>query len=235
MGSFSYSPGWHNLGLLDLFGCITIQQGPTRPGERWQIERLSRTPFGEALFALLLADYFSDVGKLFPREQEEKPTVGMFQPILKPYFPDWRNNLVFSTQTAREGTHVFKVTLGRLWRRIALPDEASLHALASAILNAVSFDHDHLYEFSIPNRFGIEKKFVHPYMDRETSATEISIGKAPLHIGQTITFLYDFGDHWEFNVTLERVDADMEIEKSLVLKAHGEPPKQYPTWDDEGW
>jgi hypothetical protein len=233
MGSISHRPGWHNLGLLDLFGCITIKHGAVQAGKRWQIERIERTSFGRALFALLLDDFFRDVYSALPIDQEEKPTVGLLQPILKPYFPAWQNNLVFSKQASREGVHVFKVSLGRLWRRIALPDEASLHTLASTILTAVSFDHSHLYEFSIPNRFGIQKKFMHPYMDREPLATEISVGEAPLRVGQTITFLYDFGDDWEFDVTLERVDADMDIEEPMVLEAHGEPPEQYRSWDEE--
>jgi hypothetical protein len=42
-----------------------------------------------------------------------------------------------------------------------------------------------------------------------------------------MTFVFDFGDWWEFGVTLERVDPDMTIEKPVLLEAHGEPPSQY--------
>ena len=40
-------------------------------------------------------------------------------------------------------------------------------------------------------------------------------------------YVFDFGDWWEFDVTLERVDPGMAIEKPVVLEKHGEPPEQY--------
>ena len=49
----------------------------------------------------------------------------------------------------------------------------------------------------------------------------------PLRPGQTMTFLFDFGDCWEFDVTLERVDPEMAIEDPVVLGEHGDPPRQY--------
>jgi hypothetical protein len=39
--------------------------------------------------------------------------------------------------------------------------------------------------------------------------------------------VFDFGDWWEFDVTLERVDPDMVIEEPVVLEKHGESPDQY--------
>ena len=42
-----------------------------------------------------------------------------------------------------------------------------------------------------------------------------------------MTYVFDFGDWWEFDVTLERVDPEMLIEEPVVLEQHGEPPSQY--------
>jgi hypothetical protein len=49
----------------------------------------------------------------------------------------------------------------------------------------------------------------------------------PFRVGQAMTYVFDFGDWWEFDVTLERVDPDMAIEEPAVLEKHGEPPDQY--------
>ena len=58
-------------------------------------------------------------------------------------------------------------------------------------------------------------------------ASEVLVGSVPLRVGQTMTYVYDFGDWWEFDVTLERVDPDLVIEEAVVLEKHGEPPAQY--------
>jgi len=58
----------------------------------------------------------------------------------------------------------------------------------------------------------------------------VLIGDVPLRVGQTMTYLFDFGDRWEFDVALERVDPELMIEEPVVLEGHGEPPAQYGRW-----
>ncbi|MDH3601192.1 MAG: plasmid pRiA4b ORF-3 family protein [Candidatus Tectomicrobia bacterium] len=42
-----------------------------------------------------------------------------------------------------------------------------------------------------------------------------------------MTYLYDFGDHWEFDVQLERIDpVDPRMRKPRILETHGRAPKQ---------
>jgi hypothetical protein len=226
-----YTLGWHNLGLLDLFGLITVQQGPPAPGKGWQIERIYRTTVGDALLALLYTEFFGDFDNIREIEGKGKVPFGVLQPVLQPYFPQWENSLSVPEWAFREGTHIFKVSLGRLWRRIAIPADQTLDALASAILNAMEFDHDHLYRFSYQNRFGALESVNHPYLDEEPWTSEVLVGDVPLPIGQMMTYLYDFGDQWEFDVSLEQVDPEMVIEDSVILEAYGESPEQYPGWD----
>ncbi|MEA3349936.1 MAG: plasmid pRiA4b ORF-3 family protein [Chloroflexota bacterium] len=229
----TYTPAWHNLGLLMLFGCITIQQGFPKEGEGWQIEHVDKTPFGQALFDLLYKDFFSDFDQILALDGEEPLPFGVFQPILKPYFPKWVNNPSISEWTFREGVHVFKASLGKYQCRIALPAEATLYSLATMILNTISFDHDHLYQFAYQDRSGTQKHLNHPYMSEGPWADEDHLGDLPIHIGQSLTFLYDFGDSWKISVTLEEVNTDMELDEPVVLASHGKPPEQYPEWDDE--
>jgi hypothetical protein len=44
-----YSIGAYNLALLDLFGCVAIEEGQPEEGKGWVIARIKRTVFGEAL------------------------------------------------------------------------------------------------------------------------------------------------------------------------------------------
>jgi len=227
-----YMPGWHNLGLLELFGLIAIQPGSPIEGKGWQIERIDRTAFGSALLALLYAKFFRNINLILKLEEEGKVPVGVLQPVLQPYFPDWKNNLSIPEWAFREGTHIFKVSLGRLWFRIAIPANYSLESLASAILSAVKFDYDHLYHFSYENPFGALEMINHPYMDEGPWTSDVMVGDVPLRVGQRMHYLYDFGDNWEFDVILEGVDLERAVKKPVLLEMHGKPPEQYPSWDD---
>ena len=72
-----------------------------------------------------------------------------------------------------------------------------------------------------------------PFMDEGPWTPEVAVGEVPLVVEQTMTFVFDFGDWWEFAVTLERVDPGLDVDGPVVLEAHGEPPEQYPRWDGE--
>jgi hypothetical protein len=227
---------WHNLGVVDLFGLVDVHTLPPEPGEGWRIERVDATPFGKALLALLYNEFFSEWNNILALVEEDEPAFGWLQPVLQPYFPEWQNNLSLPKPEFRPGTHVFKVSLGRIWWRIAIPAARTLDRLASAILNAVRFTHDHLYEFRYRNRYGAQQEVHHSFMDEGPWVHEVRVGDLPLQVGQSMTFVYDFGDWWEFGVTLEGIDADMKIDGPTVLESHGEPPEQYPDWGaGEDW
>jgi len=49
-----------------------------------------------------------------------------------------------------------------------------------------------------------------------------------------MTYLFDFGDHWEFDVMLECIGAvDRKVKKPRLLETHGKAPEQYPSFDDD--
>ncbi|MFC2036411.1 plasmid pRiA4b ORF-3 family protein [Chloroflexota bacterium] len=231
---YRYSPGLYGVALLELFGFLTVQHGRPQEGLAWQIEHVSSTPLGTAVFALLAEGPFGDLRKV--RELEDAPpeSFGVLQPTFQPYVPAWRTNLSLPVWAFREGVHVFKVSLWRgLWRRIAVPGRLTMDALATAIINAFEFTHDHLYRFSYRNSFGVETHITHPYLEEEPFTSEVLIGQVPLREGQSMIYLYDFGDQWEFDVTLERVDqADAAAQAPVILDRRGEGPDQYPSWDE---
>ncbi len=69
-------------------------------------------------------------------------------------FPEWRENLRFPEPELREGEFIFQVSLGKIWRLIAMPAGSTLDDLIGQILNSVDFDFDHLYEFTYRDRLG---------------------------------------------------------------------------------
>jgi hypothetical protein len=228
----SFAPGWHNLGLLDLFGLIRIEEGIPMPEQGWQITAIHRTTLGNALLAVLYVNFFEDLTAIIRINPDGQAPFSSLQPVLQLYFPAWKNTLVAAEWAFRDGTYTFKVSLGPVWRRIAIGANATLDALASIILNAFDFDHDHLYNFSFRNRFGAIDTIHDPYGDDGLITSEVVIGDVPIRLGQTMTFLFDYGDNWKFAVTLEQVDSDKVTKKPSLLETHGKPPEQYPSWEE---
>ena len=52
-----FIPGLHNLALLDLFGLLSIQTGPTAAGQGWRIQQLQKLPLGDALIRLAVQTF----------------------------------------------------------------------------------------------------------------------------------------------------------------------------------
>ena len=233
-----FAPGLRNVALLDLFGLTSVWQGEPEPGRAWNITRIFRKPFGDALFRLL-SDLSSDEVRLWePRgnRSDEAELYRDFQSRLQPYFPDWRETLTLSETSMRGGLHVFKVSLGKAWRRIAIPGELTLEALSEAILGAFDFDNDHLHLFRYRNRIGIFEEVKHPYTEESPSTAEVKIGELPLRPGSMLEYLFDFGDNWLFEVRLEKLEpVNPKIRKSVVIERRGQAPPQYPNFDDEEW
>jgi len=158
----NYMLGLHNVALLDLFGLIVVEHGPLKPGAGWQIAHISRTPLGDALVHLFLDYLIGDFGNMLKYGSEIDVPFGELQPLLQPYFPQWRHNLALPEVSFQEGVFIFKVSLGRVWRRVALQSDITLQDLSNIILNAYRFDHDHLYCFTYTNQFGAAISVYHP-------------------------------------------------------------------------
>jgi hypothetical protein len=127
-----------------------------------------------------------------------------------------------------------EVQLGGKQRLLPLALLGALNARLSKPLE-IRFDHDHLYQFTYRDRFGAAVEVSHPYTEEPPMTDEVKVGQLPLQPGDTLKFLFDFGDNWRFNLELERIDPpDPKIKRPRILDQHGRAPQQYPRWDDDG-
>jgi hypothetical protein len=110
-----------------------------------------------------------------------------------------------------------------------------MDSLAGCIIRAFDFDGDHLYAFDLVVRDGRRMQVQHPYMeDADVFTDELAIRDLPLDEQQAMTFQYDFGANWEFNVTLEKIEPDgAKISKPTIVESHGRAPAEYEY--DEEW
>jgi hypothetical protein len=230
-GEFLYSAELScTLALLELFGLMTVGRGEPDEGQSWRVTEVRHTPFGDELLQIIFEEIQRE---LFDQEQ---PTVefGAWQPVLRPFFPAWVNNLQFAEPELRHGVFHFKVSLGEPWRRIAIPAKSDLDELAECIIGAFDFEGDHLYGFEFVARDGRRVRVEHPYIDdAEMRTDEMAIGELPLAERQSMQFQYDFGADWRFDVRLEKIEPESaEMGEAVVVESHGEAPPEY-EFDDE--
>ena len=230
---FRYEPGLHNLALMELFGFIRIEQGESLNGENWPIAKIEPTAWGYALL-----NYFSKYMTLSDEivdATSDNHQTELWGSELKAYIPAWEKSLRQSEVVEiQDSVCVFKVALGSVYRKIAVPGITSLEALAGSILRAFNFDNDHLYEFVYKNRYGITERVVHPYVESDDLyTTECEVGELPLYKGMELIFHFDFGDDWRFQLIVESITSeDISCSEPTVIEQHGNPPEQYPDWEE---
>jgi hypothetical protein len=94
---------------------MTVGRGEPDEGQSWRVTEVLHTPSGDELLQIIFEEIERE---LFAHEQ---PTVafGVWQPVLRPFFRKWVNNLEFAEPEVRDGVFHFKVSLGKPWRGIA--------------------------------------------------------------------------------------------------------------------
>jgi len=235
---FKYFPGLYNIALFELFGLLEIIHGEPKPGKGWRILKIKRNTFGDAIFKYLNHKVLSSedyIGFFIDYEinKIDKP-FGEWQLHFAPLFPEWQNNLAIPDPEFRDGIYIFKVSMGKVWRRIEIHSDMTLEALTDTVLKSFDFDKDHLYVYYYKDLFGNTVEINSPNSSVEPFTTETLIGKIPINIGASMNFLFDFGDNWEFQILLEEIkQVSKKIEHPQVIDEQGKPPEQYPYWDDE--
>lgn len=150
--------------------------------------------------------------------------------IIAPVFPEGAiKNTVSTTNEIVKGTYVFKVSVAtNVWRKIQLSHLHTLLDLHDAIQDAFDFDDDHLYSFFMDAKRYSRNAFQSPNCGEGPYVDEVRIGELELYEGQRILYLFDYGDSWEFNVLLEKIDTDCPLPLNpKITETKGKAPEQY--------
>ena len=150
---------------------------------------------------------------------------------------------------------VFKVALlgqKSIWRRIAIRGNQTLDDLHEMIYRAFDRFDEHLYSLYFPCRpvksrstswIRDAKEYSHPLLCEDEgpfcnkplqNAAEATFNSLELRPKQVFYYLFDFGDEWWHEITVEQIDAAAEKGKyPRVLETRGASPPQYPDVEDE--
>lgn len=89
-----------------------------------------------------------------------------------------------------------------IWRRIVIPEAFTLEQLHRVVQLAFLWLDYHLYEFRIGGR-----RFERPEAESAGEvAADVTLTSLKLTKGARFTYLYDFGDDWEHEITVEAAD-----------------------------
>lgn len=174
---------------------------------------------------------------------QEAPDAGRFIDAFLPLLAEGsaRSGLPRLREELKDQTYVFRVSLvwglyaaGEAWRTIVISSQDTLDGLHGAIQEAFDFDNDHLYAFHMDGKRTSRKQIMDPRAEESApSAADVALGELGIFVGQTIRYIFDFGDYWNFDVKLTEIRDAPHVEQPVVLERHGENPQQYPDYDEE--
>lgn len=172
-------------------------------------------------------------------ESELLADLDLYYDSFREFVPNLSQTLTLAIPEFNPNIFVFKVAVGKAWRRLAIPGVWTLEGVAGIILEAFEFeDIDHLYAFNFLSHSGCPVSVVHEYAEFGVAkAHEVRVGDLPIVPGIQIDFNFDFGDNWHFDLLLESIEpideATMREPNVERIGSQGKAPEQY--LDDEDW
>jgi len=144
---------------------------------------------------------------------------------------------------ANTQTHVFRASLSpKIYRELEIPSEKKLYDLGQAIVGVFGFDFDHAFGFySMLTgqilRSPVKYELFADMEDAESDARSVKrsrIADAFPKVGDKMTFLFDYGDGWEFRIEVIGLNQkEPGIKYPRLLKSVGKAPAQYPGLEEE--
>jgi hypothetical protein len=116
-----------------------------------------------------------------------------------------------------------------VWRKIVVPAEFTLYQLHMAIQGTFGWENRHLFQFS---ESGFSEGTSYGLPDEETDPGRVTLDARKTRMnrilkkeGQTYCYIYDFGDHWDHRLTLEKIVAEETTAPFCLGGAGACPPE----------
>lgn len=134
----------------------------------------------------------------------------------------------------------FTIQYGEFNADVVVAGDCSLYDFAAFIIKTVGFAFDHAFEFcdNVEEPYQSEERYtlfadtgMGEEGDKSVRKTRLSAVFTP---GRQMIFHFDYGDDWFFLVTCTAVN-DSKAKRALkkVIATRGEPPVQYPDYEEE--
>ncbi|MGC8506453.1 MAG: plasmid pRiA4b ORF-3 family protein [Thermoplasmata archaeon] len=205
-----------------IFGSITINKNT--------VLTMSRNRFRSKLLKdFVLHIYEGDAESVTPyRMKDGMPDIPEKRNVKKPKAASSRKDYA----DEKERAITFKVSIEGIsppiWRRIVVRDDATLEDLHLMIQAAMGWENYHLHEFEIRGTsYSPPNEEDDAFEDRSEDSTGIKLCDLNLAKGTRFHYTYDFGDDWEHNITVEKIeDADPDTEYPMCVSGKRRAPRE---------
>ena len=204
-----------------------------------------------------LEDLLDQVSDLCNMEEDEKLQDKLYDLCdhLEDFYDDSEDEDYSEYSTNTGSVCVLKVALAnseKVWRKIAIREGQTLHDMHNIIFKMFDRHDEHMYSFFFPhsakkldirNIHKSSDEYTHPYAYEEQgafgsdaeNASTVSIESLDLTEWQVFYYLFDFGDEWWHEITVEKIDGTADDEEyPRIIDRKGESPEQYPEPDEDG-
>ncbi len=106
-----------------------------------------------------------------------------------------------------------------IWRRLEIPEDATLPDLHDAIQGCMGWQDSHLHQFRIGRKMYGPRTGEEDFDDNTEDEEHFELSAAFSRKGSKVVYDYDFGDSWEHEVVLEskvKADADVEYPRCIA-------------------
>ena len=142
--------------------------------------------------------------------------------------------------------YILKVALigaKRIWRKIAIREDQKLSQLHDIIYEAFDRFDEHLYSFHFPSKKTNRMRTLydspqcsHPMAlegsPGDANAQKTTLSKFHLQPGQVFYYLFDFGDCWWHEITVESMRLPDKARYPIIVARNGKSPEQYEEYDE---
>jgi hypothetical protein len=219
-----YIPEIRLFALFQLIRIEWLEEKEEEKANKFRIKALYQTAEGHAWKELLEKQgrefwYTLDVSTVLPaiRNITKEDSVNIEEKLMS-----------FWAYPVETGLHTieFKITVGSCIRKITMGDQFTLEDLHFLIQKSVDFDMDHLYYFQIGSGTSQRRYFAPECEDEIWQADTVSLAELSPYEGMQFEYLFDFGDEWHFQITVERILAE-HTQECEISRIRGEAPEQY--------
>lgn len=115
-------------------------------------------------------------------------------------------------------------------RRVAVRTDQQLTDVHRVLQEAFGWADDHLYSFWLGEQAfdPAAKEYTAPYdLEPGMASAKVTLAELGLEPEQPLTYVFDFGDHWEVALRVVEFRPAQDTDYPRVLASDGEAPPQY--------
>ena len=226
----TYSVGTHNVVLLELFGFITIQDNSNTISDKWKIERIRITELGNFVYKQLQKIINNFDFSFYHLDNFSIEFKTQFQSAFNKLIPNYTNNILLVSKEYKNKEYIFKVSTGRIFRRITIPVEYNLGSFWSFVLDSFNLYDSYTFKLIIKNRFGYNDIYNKNGRDDyygSPCAGEFAMNKLDIMSGTIMNFeyFYNYDTKRKFEIICENIQAKKSKNPEIIEKK-GELPKE---------